>query len=71
MSQFLEMRSNNPKLTQEKLAKVMYFSVSTIKLYTGQLNVSSYYKRKVNERKTLTTHESSANRIKHLKASKN
>ena len=44
MARFMEMKSNNPKLTQKEIAKELGYSDSTLKRYRNDINMQSPYR---------------------------
>ena len=46
MLKFMEIKSNEPKLTQKKIPKQLGFSDSTIKRYRDDIDMDSPYDRK-------------------------
>ena len=50
---FMEMKRNEPKLTQKEISKHLEFSHSTIKRHRGDIIMDSPYNRKKIKRKIL------------------
>ena len=44
MARFMEMKSNNPKLTQKQICKELGFSDSTVKRYRNDIKMASPYR---------------------------
>ena len=61
MAKFMEIKSNNPRLKQSEIAKLLELSSSTIQRYRREINMLSPYRIKsseTNEKKTKgTRHE--------------
>ena len=51
MLDFMEIRSNNPRLTQKQICNQLGFSDSTIKRYRDDINMDSPYNRNNNKKK--------------------
>ena len=49
--EFMEMKYNNPKLTQKEICRKLGFSDSTIKRYRDDINMDSPYRRNNNKNK--------------------
>ena len=67
MLNFMEVRSNNPKMTQKEICKELGTSGSTIKRYRDDIKMDSPYNRGNNKKKTkqvsnTTTEDSSKNK---------
>ena len=46
MLKLMEMKSNDPRLTQNEISKQLTYSHSTVKRYRDDINMDSPYKRK-------------------------
>ena len=68
MLNFMEIRSNNPKMTQKQICKELGTSDSTIKRYRDDIKMNSPYNRSNNKKKkpkqvsNTTTEDSSKNK---------
>ena len=50
---FMEVKFNNPKLTQKQICKQLGFSDSTIKRYRDDIKMDSPYRKNTNKKKNL------------------
>ena len=50
MLKLMEIKSNEPRLTQKEISKQLTYSVSTVKRYRDDINMDSPYKRKKYEK---------------------
>ena len=57
MSRFMEMKSNNPKLTQKQIAKGLGYSDSTLKRYRNDINMQSPYRYNEPKRPQMTSND--------------
>ena len=55
MSQFMEIKSSKPKLTQKQLANEFWYSESTIKLHGNDIRVQSCYRSNETKRTQTTS----------------
>ena len=56
-SRFVEIKSNNPKLTQKQIALQLGFLDSTIERYRDQMNMPSTYNGKTTKRKKMSSRD--------------
>ena len=61
MLKFMEIKSNEPKLTQKQISMQLGFSDSTIKRYKDDINMHSPYNRNKYEKKNTKSNISSIN----------
>ena len=57
MCRFMEMKSNNPKLTQKQIAKGLGYSDSTLKRYRNDINMQSPYRYNTSKKPQKTSIE--------------
>ena len=57
MLEFMEIRSNNRRMTQKEICKQLGFSDSTIKRYRNDINMDSPYNRNNYKNKNLKNHQ--------------
>ena len=61
MAKFLEIKSNNPRLKQSEIAKLLEFSSSTIQRYRREINMLSLYRIPPSSRTNYTIKQKTPN----------